>query len=317
MTRGTARGRRRRRRRGAVVGEVAAVPGSRTCRSWPSTRRRTSSSRRRRRATPWRCRRGGRSEPQNSGVADLRRARRRDDARLRRGPAPRVRRERFAGTLSVVNVTDRSTPVIVAGVCAPCGNRPGVSANRRRVDGVKSRDDFRAGRAARSRRRGRRVRRGAAARLRRVADERVPGGGRRARRGRDGRRGALHAADAADAVKVVAMVAGSLLFFLLALWLAAAMLGRGARGKGGQVDRRRAATMATSARAPRDEGRWRRRRRRRRGGGDPGSIRRWCRQGRGSVFGSADARDVSSCRSAAISSPSSSSSSAAGARRCR
>ena len=29
-------------------------PSSRTCRSWPSTRRRTSSSRRRRRATPWR-----------------------------------------------------------------------------------------------------------------------------------------------------------------------------------------------------------------------------------------------------------------------
>ena len=99
-------------------------PSSRTCRSWPSTRRRTSSSRRRRRATRGGRRRGGRREPQNSGVADLGRARRRDGRRLRRGPAPRVRRERVRRHAQRRERDGPVTPVIVAGVCAPCGNRP-------------------------------------------------------------------------------------------------------------------------------------------------------------------------------------------------
>ena len=182
----------------------------------------------------------------------------------------------FAGTLSVVNVTDRATPVIVAGVCAPCGNRPaslGQQTSRRWRGG--HRDDFRAGRARRTpRRRGRRVRRGAAARLRRVADERVLGGGRRARRGRaDGRRGALHAADArgrrqgrGDGRRVLALL------FARALARGGGVLAEAVRAArvrpGRHVRRGRLRPGRLRARAPRDEGRvLRRRRRRRRGGG--------------------------------------------------
>ena len=182
----------------------------------------------------------------------------------------------FAGTLSVVNVTDRATPVIVAGVCTPCGNRPaslGQQTSRRWRGG--HRDDFRAGRARRTpRRRGRRVRRGAAARLRRVADERVLGGGRRARRGRaDGRRGALHAADArgrrqgrGDGRRVLALL------FARALARGGGVLAEAVRAArvrpGRHVRRGRLRPGRLRARAPRDEGRvLRRRRRRRRGRG--------------------------------------------------
>ena len=65
MTRGTfsSSGEGAKRRGHAVVGEVAAVPDARTCRSWPSTRRRTSSSRRRRRAPPRCADDEGRREP--------------------------------------------------------------------------------------------------------------------------------------------------------------------------------------------------------------------------------------------------------------
>ena len=181
----------------------------------------------------------------------------------------------FAGTLSVVNVTDRSTPVIVAGVCAPCGNRPlslghAIEQTSRRWHGG-HRDDFRAGRARRApRRRGRRVRRGAAARLRRVADERVLGGGRRARRGRaDGRRGALHAADArgrrqgrGDGCGVLALL------FARALARGGGVLAEAVRAArvrpGRHVRRGRLRPRRLRARAPRDEGRVLRRRRRRR-----------------------------------------------------
>ena len=184
----------------------------------------------------------------------------------------------FAGTLSVVNVTDRATPVIVAGVCAPCGNRPlslghAIEWTSRRWRGG-HRDDFRAGRARRApRRRGRRVRRGAAARLRRVADERVLGGGRRARRGRaDGRRGALHAADARGRRQGRGDGCGVLAFlFARALARGGGVLAEAVRAArvrpGRHVRRGRLRPRRLRARAPRDEGRVLRRRRRRRGGG--------------------------------------------------
>ncbi len=117
----------------------------------------------------------------------------------------------FAGTLSVVNVTDRSTPVIVAGVAHEAlqgGEAVAFDAARRRVF-VASRTSACLVEAD--------VRDAAAPTVvAALCTPRTP----------------------ADAVKVVAMVAGSLLFFLLALWLAAAACSRKryARQGYGQVD---------------------------------------------------------------------------------
>ena len=152
----------------------------------------------------------------------------------------------FAGTLSVVNVTDRATPVIVAGVCAPCGNRPAsLGRPRHRADVVSMAWGVAATISAQ------------------VAHDALQGGEAvafdAARRRvfvasrtsaclveadvRDAAAPTVVAAlctprTPADAVKVVAMVAGSLLFFLLALWLAAAACSRKryARQGYGQVD---------------------------------------------------------------------------------